>query len=103
MYQWPQQKVGVLQGAYSKKESIYLNDSFLPAGIIILGNNYEKVSLLCKALGLNIVGRNILMRFQKHCAAPVVEEVLMEIGEMTPQLTVPATAFTPPWSNSPTL
>lgn len=55
--------------AQKRSQSIYLNDSLLPAAIIISGNNYEKFSLLCKALGLNVVGRNTFMRFQKHCAA----------------------------------
>ena len=56
--------------AQKRNQSIYVNDSLLPAAIIISGNNYEKFSLLCKALGLNVVGRNMFMRFQKHCAAP---------------------------------
>ena len=87
MYQWPQQKGDLLRGAYPKRnQSIYLNDSLLPAAIIISGNNYEKFSLLCKALGLNVVGRNTFMRFQKHCAAPVVEEVWMEMNEIVKKL-----------------
>lgn len=48
--------------AQKRNQSIYLNDSLLPAAIIISGNNYEKFSLLCKALGLNVClcgdGRN---------------------------------------------
>ena len=67
-------------------QPIYLNDSLLPAAIIISGNNYEKFSLMCKALGLNIIGRNTFMRFQKHCAAPVIEEVWLEMNEMVKKL-----------------
>ena len=72
--------------AQKRNQSIYVNDSLLPAAIIILGNNYEKFSLLCKALGLSVVGRNTFMRFQKHCAAPVVEEVWMEMNEIVKKL-----------------
>ena len=68
--------------AQKRNQSIYVNDSLLPAAIIVSGNNYEKFSLLCKGLGLNVVGRNTFMRFQKHCAAPVVEEVWMEMNEI---------------------
>ena len=42
--------------APKRNQSVYVNDSLLLAAIIISGNNYEKLSLLCKALGLNVVG-----------------------------------------------
>ena len=69
-----------------RNQTIYLSDSLLPAAIIISGNNYEKFSLLCKALCLNVVGRNTFMRFQKHCAAPVVEEVWIEMNHIVEKL-----------------
>ena len=53
----------------------YLNDSLLAAAIIISGNNFSKFALLCKALGLNIISSNTFMRFQKHCAQPVVSDI----------------------------
>lgn len=53
----------------------FVNDSLLAAAIIISGNNYGKFALLCKALGLNMISVNTFTRFQKHCAAPVVEEI----------------------------
>lgn len=72
--------------AQKRNQPVYLNDSLLPAATIISGNNYEKFSLLCKTLGLNVVGRDTFMRFQKHCAAPVVEEVWKEMNEIVKQL-----------------
>ena len=65
-----------------KCQPVYLNDSLLPAAILVSGNNYEKFGLLCKALGLNIVSKNTFLRFQKHCAAPVIEEVWGEMNEL---------------------
>ena len=70
----------------TNNQPIYMNDSLLPAAIIISGNNYEKFSLMCKALGLNILGRNTFMGFQKHCAAPVIEEAWLEMNEMVKKL-----------------
>ena len=78
--------MGVLLGAQKRNQSIYPNDSLLPAAIIILGNNYEKFSLLCQAHGLSVVGQNTFMYFQKYCAAPVVEEEWMEMNELVKKL-----------------
>ena len=72
--------------SHNNNQCVYVNDSLLPAAILISGNNYEKFSLLCKALGLNIVSRNTFMRFQKHCAAPVVEEIWKEMNELVKQI-----------------
>jgi len=60
----------------------FLNDSLLAAAIIISGNNYSKFSLLCKALGLNIISSNTFTRFQKHCAAPVVKEMWNKMNSL---------------------
>lgn len=65
-----------------KGQPVYLNDCLLPAAILVSGNNYEKFGLLCKALGLNVKSKITFMRFQKHCAAPVVEEVWGEMNEL---------------------
>ena len=78
--------MGVICSACSKKESIYVIDSLLPAVIMISGNNYEKFSLLCKALGLNVVGQDMFMYLQKHRATPVVEEVWMDMNEIVKKL-----------------
>ena len=60
----------------------FLNDSLLAAAIIISGNNYSKLSLLCKALGLNVISSNTFTRFQKHCAAPVVKEMWNKMNSL---------------------
>ena len=54
---------------------MYLNDSLQAAAIIISGNNYEKFSLLTKALNLNLISKSTFLRFQKHCGEPVVREI----------------------------
>ena len=61
-------------GAQNNNE-FFVNDYLLAAAIIISGNNYNKFALMCKALGLNIISVNTFTRFQKHCAAPVVNEI----------------------------
>ena len=60
----------------------FLNDSLLAAAIIISSNNYSKFSLLCKALGLNIISSNTFTRFQKHCAAPVAKEMWNQMNSL---------------------
>ena len=68
--------------SYKQGQPVYLNDSLLPTAILVSGNNYDKFGLLCKALGLSIISKNTFMRFQKHCAAPVIEEVWGEMNEL---------------------
>ena len=72
--------------AQKRNQSIYRNDSLLPATIIISGNNYEKFSLLCEAPCLSVVGQNTFMHFQKYCAAPVVEEEWIGMNEVVKRL-----------------
>lgn len=62
--------------------NIYLNDSLQAAAILISGNNYSKISLLAKALNLNLVGPSTFLRFQKHCAAPVVRNVWSKMNKL---------------------
>ena len=68
--------------SYKQGQPVYLNDALLPAAILVSGNNYDKFGLLCKALGLSIISKNTFMRFQKHCAAPVIEEVWGKMNEL---------------------
>jgi len=70
----------VLHVGVKNNVEFFLNDSLLAAAIIISGNNYSKFSLLCKALRLTVISSNTFTRFQKHCAAPVVEEIWDEMN-----------------------
>ena len=65
-----------------KNVDFYLNVSLLAAVIIISSNNYSTFSFLCKALGLSIISSNTFTRFQKHCAAPVVKEMLNKMNSL---------------------
>ena len=61
--------------AIKNNNNTYLNDSLQAAAIILSGNNYEKFSLLAKALNLNLISTSTFNRFQKHCAEPVVRDI----------------------------
>lgn len=61
--------------AVKRNTNTYVNDSLQAAAIIISGNNYEKFSLLSKALNLNLISSSTFTRFQKHCAEPVVRDI----------------------------
>lgn len=52
----------------------------LAASVIVSGNNYGKFKLLCQALGLSLISESTFLHFQKHCAAPVVEEVWRDMN-----------------------
>ena len=62
--------------------NIYLNDSLQAAALIVSGNNYSKFSLLAKALNLNLISANTFLRFQKHCAAPVVRDTWSHMNRL---------------------
>ena len=61
--------------AIKSNKNIYLNHSFQATAILTSGNNYSKFSFLAKALHLNLIGPITFLRFQKHCAAPVVRNI----------------------------
>ena len=95
-----------------KRGTIAINDGLLASAVIISGNNYSKFSLLCQALGMQIISEASFLRFQKHCAAPVIEEVWLSrylkimkksvcvgMDEMIPLATVLGIVFTP-WLNT---
>ena len=63
---------------YKKRGTIATNDGLLASAVIISGNNYSKFSLLCQALGMQIISEASFLRFQKHCAAPVIEDKSVE-------------------------
>ncbi|XP_073235719.1 uncharacterized protein [Porites lutea] len=65
-----------------RSSNIYLNDSLQAAAIIISGNNYEKFSLLAKALNLNLISVSTFNRFQKHCAEPVVRNIWQKMNSL---------------------
>ena len=65
-----------------RRGTIALNDGLLASAVIISGNTYSKFSLLCQALGMQIISEASFLRFQKHCAAPVIEEVWLEMNEL---------------------
>ena len=69
-----------------KRGTIALNDGLPASAVIISGNNYSKFSLLCRALGMQIISEASFLRFQKHCAAPVIEEVCLEMNELVKQI-----------------
>lgn len=69
-----------------KRGTIAINDGLLASAVIISGNNYSKFSLLCQALGMQIISEASFLRFQKHCAAPVIEEVWLEMNELVKQI-----------------
>ena len=71
---------------YKNNNRIYVNDSMLAASVIISGNNYAKFKLLCQALGLSLISESTFLRFQKHCAAPVVEEVWRDMNNVVKQV-----------------
>ena len=70
----------------NKRGTISLNDAMLASAVIISGNNYAKLSLLCQALGMQIISESSLLRFQKHCAAPVIEEIWSERNDLVKQI-----------------
>ena len=73
-------------GFQVKPSSIALNDGLLASAVIISGNNYSKFSLLCQALGMQIISEASFLRFPKHCAAPVIEEVWLEMNDLVKQI-----------------
>ncbi len=70
----------------NKRGTIALNDAMLAFAVIISGNNYAKFSLLCKALGLQIISESSFLRFQKHCATPVIEEIWSEVNDLVKEI-----------------
>ena len=71
---------------YKNNNRIYVNDSMLAASVIVSGNNYAKFKLLCQALGLSLISESTFLRFQKHCAAPVVEEVWRDMNNVVKEV-----------------
>lgn len=71
---------------YENNNRIYVNDSMLAASVIVSGNNYAKFKLLCQALGLSLISESTFLHFQKHCAAPVVEEVWRDMNNVVKQV-----------------
>lgn len=71
---------------YKNNNRIYVNDSMLAASVIVSGNNYGKFKLLCQALGLSLISESTFLRFQKHCAAPVVEEVWRDMNNVVKEV-----------------
>ena len=47
----------------NKRGTIALNDAMLASAVIISGNNYAKFSLLCQALGMQIISKSSFLRF----------------------------------------
>ncbi|XP_015750072.1 PREDICTED: uncharacterized protein LOC107329929 isoform X2 [Acropora digitifera] len=45
-----------------------------------------QLSFHSKALGMQIISEASFLRFQKHCAAPVIEEVWLEMNELVKQI-----------------
>lgn len=70
----------------NKRGTISLNDAMLASAVIISGNNYAKFSLLCQALGMQIISESSFLRFQKHCAAPVIEEIWSAMNDLVKQI-----------------
>lgn len=62
-----------------KKQNVFTNNVLIAAGIFITGNNYEKLSLFCKFLGLKIISRSTFMRVQKRYVIPVIEQFWTEM------------------------
>ena len=71
---------------YKNNNRVFVNDSMLAASVIVSGNNYAKFKLLCQALGLSLISESTFLRFQKHCAAPVVEEVWRDMNNVVKQV-----------------
>lgn len=66
-----------------KGQKIYTNTLLLAAGVLITGNNFEKISLLFKFLGIGFVSASTHHRIQRNYVVPEVkcfwEEMKKEI------------------------
>ena len=71
---------------YKNNNRVFVNDSMLAASVIVSDNNYAKFKLLCQALGLSLISESTFLRFQKHCAVPVVEEVWRDMNNVVKQV-----------------
>ena len=60
--------------AVLRNNKIYANDILLSSSILLSGNNYLKISLLCQALKLEIPQVNAFSNVQKLYTAPVIME-----------------------------
>lgn len=69
-----------------RRGTVSLNDAMLASAVIITGNNYAKFSLLCQALGLQMISEASFHRFQKHCAALVIEELWAEMNDLVKKI-----------------
>ena len=64
------------------RRGMTLNDAMLAFPNLVSGNYFAKFDLLCRALGLTSISESSFLHFQKHCAAPILEEVQLEMNRL---------------------
>ena len=70
---------------YKNKNRVFVSDPMLAASVIVSGENYAKFCFV-RALGLSLISEITFLRFQKHCAAPVAEEVWRDMNNVVKQV-----------------
>lgn len=63
-------------------KDIYAISIVLAAGILITGNNFDKIDLLCKFLNLNIISQSTYMRIQKLYVRSFWEEMRTNVWDI---------------------
>lgn len=62
---------------------IYTNDVLIPSAVILSGNNYSKISLLFKALNVQIPSDTAFANTQKHYITPTIFDFWKQMTDKT--------------------
>ena len=60
-------------------QKVYVNNVQLAAAILLSGNNFQKISLLSKFLGLQIISESLFYRIQKLYCCPAIENLWSDV------------------------
>jgi hypothetical protein len=56
------------------KKNLTQGDAVISAATVFSGNNYDKIALLFKFIGMSFVSRTSFFRLQRHAICPTVDE-----------------------------
>ena len=63
--------------------AIYTNDVLIPSAVVLSGNNYSKISLLFKALNVQVPSHTAFANTQKHYIAPTIFDFWKQMTDKT--------------------
>ena len=53
-----------------KNQKVFVNTLLMAAGILLTGNNFDKITLLCNFLGIDFLSSSTYYRIQRHFVVP---------------------------------